>query len=75
MAESSIKVAIEISRGLIVQAKGPPVQVVSYAAAAAVVFVGVSVGLGAYQGAKAIAGGAAKLARRKAGEPPAEGDT
>lgn len=63
---SSIKVAMDISKGLIVQAKGPPAQVVSYAAAAAVVFVGVSIGLGAYQGAKALGGGAARLIRGKA---------
>lgn len=62
---NSIKVAMDLSKGLMVQAKGPPAQVVSYAAAAAVVFVGVSLGLGAYQGAKALVSGAKKLGSPK----------
>lgn len=52
MAKNAIKVAMDISGKLMVQANGHPAKVVSYAAAAAIAFVGVSIGYGGYQGVK-----------------------
>ena len=47
-----IKVAVTASKGIFVQAKGHPAKVVSYAAAAGIVFVSVAAGCGAYEGVK-----------------------
>lgn len=47
-----LELAFDLSKGIIVSAKGAPARVVSYGAAAAVAFVGAAVGYGAYQGGK-----------------------
>lgn len=54
---NSIKVAIDLSKGIAVQARGKPSQIVAYGAAAAVVFVGAAVGVSAFNGGKALVGG------------------
>lgn len=52
MAKNAIKVAMDISGKMMVQASGHPAKVVSYAAAAAITFIGVSIGYGGYQATK-----------------------
>ncbi len=47
-----IKVAVDVSKGILVQAKGHPAKVVGYAAAAGVAFVATALGYGAYQGTR-----------------------
>lgn len=54
MAVQSIKVAVDLSRGLLVQAKGPPAKIVAYGASAAVVLVSVAVGYGAIEAGRAV---------------------
>jgi len=58
--EDAIKVAVEVSRGIAVQAKGNPAKVVAYGAAAAIAFVGIAVGIGTYNGGKKAIGWAKK---------------
>jgi hypothetical protein len=53
-ATNAITVAIQASKGIAIQAKGTPANIVAYGAAAAVVFVGVAAAMGAYEGGKAI---------------------
>lgn len=54
---NSIKVAIDLSRGIAVQARGKPSNIVAFGAAATVVFVGAAVGVSAFNGGKVIVGG------------------
>lgn len=53
MAAQSIKVAIELSKGILVHAKGPPAKIVAVGAAAAVVLVAAAATYGAVEGGKA----------------------
>jgi hypothetical protein len=55
-AKDVIRVAADISGKLVIQAKGNPAQIVSYAAAAALTFVGVGIGLGAWETGKWLLG-------------------
>ena len=66
---NSIKVAIDLSKGILVQAKGHPAVIVSYGAAAAVVFASVAIGYGSYQGGKALYGGVKGLLDRRKAVP------
>jgi hypothetical protein len=61
----SIKVAVDLSKGIFVQAKGHPAKVVAYGASAAVVFAAVALGYGGYQGGKALYGGVRALLAKK----------
>lgn len=49
---NAIKVAADVSKGILVHAKGNPAQIVAVGAAAAVAAIGVGIGIGAYEGAK-----------------------
>ena len=60
-AKDALEVAVTVSRGIAVNAKGKPARVVAYGAAAAVAFVGAGVGYGAYTAWRALA---EKLAER-----------
>lgn len=51
-AQHVIKVAAEASGKIFVEAKGDPAKVVAFGAAGILVFAGVGIGLGAYEGAK-----------------------
>jgi len=71
-APNSIKVAVDLSKGILVQAKGRPAKIVAYGASAAVVFVSVAVGYGGYQGGKALYGGVKGLLGKKKDSVPKE---
>jgi hypothetical protein len=65
VSKNTIKVVIDISKGIAVQAKGHPANVVSYGTAAAVVLIAGVVGAGAYEGGKALFGGVKHLLEKK----------
>ncbi len=54
MGQQSIKVAVDVSKGIMVHARGNPAQIVSVAAAAGIIFVAAGVGAGAYYSGKAV---------------------
>lgn len=58
--EDAIKVAVEVSKGIAVQAKGNPAKIVAYGAAAGIVFVSIAVVYGTYNGGKEAIGWARK---------------
>ena len=68
-ATDHLEVALDLSRGILVRAKGHPARVVSYGAAAAVAFVGAAVGYGAYRGGKALYGSARSLLQKRSEHP------
>jgi len=52
MAANTIKVAVNVGKGILVHAKGNPAQIVAVGAAAGVAVISVGIGYGAYNGAK-----------------------
>jgi hypothetical protein len=54
VGQQSIKVAVDVSKGIMVHARGNPATIVSVAAAAGIAFVAAGVGAGAYYGGKAV---------------------
>jgi hypothetical protein len=54
MAVDAIRVAVSASRGLVVHATGRPARVVSFGAAAGVVFMVVAASYGTYEGVRAL---------------------
>ena len=55
-SKNTIKVAVEVGKGIMVHAKGQPAKIVAVAAAAGIATVATAIGYGAYRGVKALAG-------------------
>lgn len=64
-AKDVLRVALSVSKGIALKARGKPARVVAYGAAAAVAFIGAGVGYGAYTAWRALAG--AVVERRQLG--------
>jgi hypothetical protein len=60
-----LELAIDLSKGILVNARGAPARVVSYGTAAAVALMGAAVGYGAFQGGKALYRGTRELLARR----------
>ena len=55
-SRDTIRVAVEVGRDIVVNARGKPARTVAVSAAAGVAMVAAAVGYGAYRGAKRMAG-------------------
>ena len=63
-SDNSIKLAMSTAKGIAVQARGNPAVVISYATAAAVVFLGVAIAGTAYQGGGYLVRGVGNLIKK-----------
>jgi hypothetical protein len=54
MSKNAITVALDVYKGIAVQAKGTPATIVAVSAAAAIAAMGAGLGYGAYRGVKAL---------------------